>query len=194
MLTTQESKDERQRRTLEFTAILPVLGEVVQEPAVRDEDNLLLRARLQPAPARAGALLDCVRGRRVAALLVVPAVMHVLGVDGQLLGVDLAAQVGRVAARVAGHVARLLGVRQQDQLQIRAALEDGLEALQGGVDGAAKGRRRHQVDAVVEGEAIAQLAALLVAQVRQEGVVDDVVGDRDVVDALDLLVSVSRGR
>jgi hypothetical protein len=46
----------------------------------------------------------------------------------------------------------------------------------------------------VEGEAIAQLAALLVAQVRQEGVVDDVVGDRDVVDALDLLVSVSRGR
>jgi hypothetical protein len=55
-------------------------------------------------------------------------------------------------------------------------VEHGLEAFERGVDCASEGRRGHQVDCGVVQEVVAQLVALFVAEVCEEGVRDDVVG------------------
>lgn len=88
-------------------------------------------------------------------------------------------------ASIARHIGGFLGVWQGDQLHARVGLEDGPEALEGCVDGAAERRGRDQVDLGVSGEGLAQSRALLVAKICEEGVGDDVVGGANVVDALE---------
>lgn len=93
-----------------------------------------------------------------------------------------------LTTRVAWHIRSLLDIRQSDELHVRVGLERGLEALQRGVDRATQRRRGHQLDVGVAGEGIAQLAALLVAEICEEGVGDDMVGGGEIVDALGELV------
>lgn len=90
-----------------------------------------------------------------------------------------------LAAGIARHIRSLLHIRQSDELHVRVGLEHRLEALQRGVNRATQRRRSHQLDTGVAREVIAQLAALLVAKVCEEGVGNDVVGSREVVDALE---------
>lgn len=80
-----------------------------------------------------------------------------------------------VAPRVARHVAGLLHVRQRNHLDPRVGLEDGLEGVQGGVNGAAQRRGGDQADLRVVGEPVAQLAALFAAEICEDGVWEDVV-------------------
>lgn len=44
--------------TLVLAAVFPVFSEIVQEPAVRDHDDFLLRAGLQPATGCASTFLE----------------------------------------------------------------------------------------------------------------------------------------
>lgn len=90
----------------------------------------------------------------------------------------------RLTASVASHIRRLLHIRQSDELHVGVRLERGPEALQRRVDSATQRRGSHQLDIGVVGEGIAQLAALLVAEICKKRVGDDVVGGGEVVDAL----------
>lgn len=58
------------------------------------------------------------------------------------------------------------------------------KALERSIEGATKGRGGHQVDVGMAGEVLAERFALLVAEVSEEGVLDDVVGGANVVQAL----------
>lgn len=90
----------------------------------------------------------------------------------------------RLTASIASHIRSLLHIRQSNEFHIRARLEHGPKALQRGVDRATQRRCSHQLDIGVVREVVAQLAALLVAEICEEGVRDDVVGGAEVVDAL----------
>lgn len=108
--------------------------------------------------------------------LIVPAILHQIQVHRNPRGSKFLAQSLGLTARIARHIGRLLDVRQRDQFRVRVRMEHGLEAFESGVDCAAEGRRGHQLDCGVVREVVAQLLALFVAEVCEEGVWNDVVG------------------
>ena len=115
--------------------------------------------------------------------LIIPPLVHQLQING-LLSKLLLQGLGFTAS-IARHIGGLLGVWQGDQLHARVGLEDGPEALERCVDGAAERRGRDQVDLGVSGEGLAQFRALLVAEICEKGVGDDVVGGANVVNTLE---------
>ena len=109
--------------------------------------------------------------------------MHQLQIN-RLFGKLLLQGLGFTTS-IARHIGGFLGVWQSDQLHARVGLEDGPEALERCVDGAAERRSGDQVDLGVSGEGLAQFRALLVAEICEEGVGNDVVGGAEVMDALE---------
>lgn len=105
-------------------------------------------------------------------------------INRDVLLLHLLAQHIWIASRVARHITRLLDIRKGDQLHIGVRLEYRFEALQGCVDGATEWRSRDQVDLGVARKLFAKLTTLFVAEISEEGVVDDMVGDVEVVNAL----------
>lgn len=81
-----------------------------------------------------------------------------------------------IASRVTRHVARFLGLGNQDKLKILVRLEHGLEAEKRGVDGPPQGGSSDQFDFGVIGETFFQLGALLFAELREFWVGENVVG------------------
>lgn len=100
---------------------------------------------------------------------------------------ELLLQDRRLTSSITCNIRDLLEIRESNNLQIGVCLKDGREALEGGIQGAAKRGGRHQVDVGVTGEALAQLAALFVSKVGEDGVLDDMVLGAEVVQALGLL-------
>lgn len=115
--------------------------------------------------------------------LIIPSLVHQLQINR--LSRKLLLQSLGLTASIARHIGGLLGVRQGNQLHVRVGLEDGPEALEGSVDGSAERRCGHQVDLGVIGEGSLQFSALLVAEICEEGILDDVVGGAKVVEALE---------
>lgn len=118
--------------------------------------------------------------------------MHKIQINRNLRSGEFLPQRIAATARITRDIRSLLHIRQGDHLHVRIRLKHGLEALKCCVDGAAQRGGSHQFDLVVVREVLAQLAALLVAEVREEGVRDDVVCCREVVDALEIVQSAKR--
>lgn len=72
-----------------------------------------------------------------------------------------------------------------DQLQPLPRLEDGLEALEACGDRATQGRGDDQFHVGMVRKLLTELAALFVAQICEDGIGDNVVCDREIVDCLD---------
>lgn len=147
-------------------------------------DHLPLRPRHQPTPGlprprlhRAG-----IRGEPPPPLLIPP------GADQRPIhraAVKLPLQLGQLTPRITRQIAGLLQVGQGDDGGSRLAVEERGEAEQGRPQGPFYGRGDDEVDLRVGGGEVAgQGAALVFAERGQEGVVQGVVGEAEVVVAL----------
>lgn len=114
--------------------------------------------------------------------LAVPSLVHQIQVN--VLPRKLLTQRVRLTASIASHIRSLLHIRQSNKLHIRVRLEHRAKALQRGIDRAPQRRGSHQLDIGVVREVIAQLVALLVAEICEKRIGDDVVGSGEVVNTL----------
>merc|ERR1711939_862410 len=115
-------------RARQLVRVLPVIGEVVQIPAVRDQHNLdvLISGLCEFAcllteedPGISGATLDSSAGGRVAVIhsFDVPSLINKREVDFPVLLGDDAPENIDVAAGIAGKIGRLLSVRAGEDVR-----------------------------------------------------------------------------
>lgn len=154
----------------------------MRKQSMRDEHNLLtltVVSQVPPQPPRARLQARHVRGIRPALVIPIPSdecvVDHVVR--------KRLPQLLRPDARIAGHVPRLLRVRER--ADPHAARDLGCKGGECGTDGAAHGRGAEERDGGVGREYLAEVRALHVDAVRRQVRITDVVAVRsDLVVAL----------
>lgn len=145
-------------RARQLVRVLPVIGEVVQIPAVRDQHNLdvLISGLCEFAcllteedPGISGATLDSSAGRRVAVIhsFDVPSLINKREVDFPVLLGDDAPENIDVAAGIAGKIGRLLSVRDGEDERLAFTITQGRgECEVCGVQGAGERGGRDEGD------------------------------------------------
>lgn len=168
------------RRTSEASVPLPVLREPMQEAAMRDQHDLLLRPVPQEPSQLSSPRLHGILPLTISALLAIPPILNQTQIHR--LAFHQVPQSTRVLASVAGVIGRLLRIGEGDDWHPFRDL--GGEGEEGGLQGAGQGRAEERFDGGKVREGAGQGAALLFAIGGQAWVEDVVICDGEVVYAL----------